>query len=272
MAEPATSLKVPISQPPKMEKSRLMNLPAEIRLKIYRHLMVDDDVLRIRSEDPSVFALRKPLQRHRTTYWIMSGRFRGRCLETTYCLSNNPDLHPAILAVSRKSHQEALPVLYSENTFDFYVDVEAVSPFLKDRTSDAVAAMKRIRIVKRPLPFDREYDRLEWAALCSVLSEATNLSHLELGIFAGRPSTGWDGVQTYSKLDFQSLVKHSCADLEWARDLVAVKGLQNLDVKAIVHRCPPPVSSAMAFFIAFSASIESGFAAYLASEMVDQSL
>ena len=49
-----------------------------------------------------------------------------------------------------------------------------------------------------------------------------------------------------------------------------IKGLQELDVRAVVEHCPPASNSmAMAAFVRFSASVESGFAQFLRQAMLD---
>ena len=58
--------------------------------------------------------------------------------------------------------------------------------------------------------------------------------------------------------------------MSWVNDVTNVKGLRRLNVRACIEHSPPPMSSAMAFFVAFSASVEPHFADYLNSQMVLQ--
>ncbi|KAI9815316.1 MAG: hypothetical protein M1827_002796 [Pycnora praestabilis] len=246
-----------------------MRLPIEIRLMIYQLLLTDHDLtLRIRTEDPAISSIKKIEPRIRSSYRILSDRFRARSVVTTYCLLENPGISPAILAVNRRIHDEAAHILYSEHIFDFDNNIEAAVPFLQDLSPVAVASIKRINIVKRALPYDKEFDRAEWKNVCSFISRNMELVQLGLGVLGGRPLTGWDANETYSGTDFRMITRFE--GMEWARQLADIKGLRTLDVKALVEHCPAPMSSAMSFFVAFSASIETGFADYLRSEMVLQ--
>jgi hypothetical protein len=57
-------------------------------------------------------------------------------------------------------------------------------------------------------------------------------------------------------------------DLDWVWELLSIKGIRSLDIGSEIHHCPPSHSKAMAFFAAFSASIEKGFAEFLRAEML----
>lgn len=57
-------------------------------------------------------------------------------------------------------------------------------------------------------------------------------------------------------------------EMEWAKQVSAVKGLRTLNVKEVMEHCPIPTSEAMQFFIKFSASIETGFAEYMKDLMI----
>ena len=73
-------------------------------------------------------------------------------------------------------------------------------------------------------------------------------------------------LREFSKADFEWIAE--LEDMEWMRQLAAVGGLRALTVQAIMEHCPPPQSSAMTFFVAFSASIEKGFREHMTSVMV----
>ncbi|MCJ1253210.1 hypothetical protein MMC24_001021 [Lignoscripta atroalba] len=251
-------------------RTTLLTLPAEVRLMIYKLLLVNHSTktLSIRNEDPSLFELRKREQRLRSSYRIMSDRFRTRSIETTYCLKENPGVFPSILGVNRQLHGEASHVLYSEHVFDFDGDVESVVPFLSDLTPAALSSIKRINIVKRALPYLKDFDRCEWRRACAFISEKMSLVQLSLGILGGKPAAQWEVKETYEKSHFG--VISNFEGMEWVRQLAAIKGLQELDVKAYLQHCPPPSSNAMAFFINFSASIETGLAEYLREHMLAQ--
>ncbi|KAI4136064.1 MAG: hypothetical protein LQ347_000114 [Umbilicaria vellea] len=245
-----------------------LRVPAEIRLIIYKLLLTDQDteVLSIRNDDPSTDDRRKHGERCRSQYRIMADRFRARSMETTYSLAFNPGIFPSILGVNRMIHDEASHVLYSAHTFDFGLDVEAVIPFLSDLTPLARSSIKRINIVKRALPYSKDFDRCEWRNVCAFISKHMELVQLGLGILGGKPAIQWEATDTYKESDFDLISE--IEGMEWMSQVAEIKGLQEVDVKAYLQHCPPPCSNAMTFFVNFSASIELGFAAFLKSQML----
>ena len=235
---------------------------------IYKLLLVDHgtEVLSIRTEDSLIYDRQKHEGRCRSQYRIMSDRFRARSVETTYYLAVNPGIFPSILGVNRMIHHEASHVLYSAHTFDFDLDIEAVIPFLSDLTPSARSSINRINIVKRALPYIKDFDRCEWRNVCAFISKNMELVQLGLGILGGKPATQWEANETYDESDFKLI--SGFEGMEWVRQVAEIKGLQDVDVKAHLQHCPPPCSNAMAFFVNFSASIEQGFAAFLKSQML----
>lgn len=209
----------------------------------------------------------------RSNYSVRADRFRNRCMTTTYHCVNLPRVehHLGILAANKQIHAEAAELLYSSYTFDFDTHVEAIVPFLRDLTPFARRCVKTVRLVKRALPYDKEFDRAEWSTALRYLTSSTSNVHLrklELGIVAGRPGrTGWDRIPTYSARDFELL--KDVAGMEWMQYLLEFRGLQELDVNAVVEHCPPAVSSmAMAGYIRFSASVETGFAEFIRGHLL----
>ncbi|KAB2577056.1 hypothetical protein BFW01_g2403 [Lasiodiplodia theobromae] len=57
-------------------------------------------------------------------------------------------------------------------------------------------------------------------------------------------------------------------DFEWVEQLLWLRGLRELHVKAIVEYCPPPVSETMAFWVSFSKSVEGGFKEWIRGVML----
>ena len=200
---------------------------------------------------------------------------RSRSGESTYSLIKSPGLYTSILSVNRQIHGEACHVLYS-HTFDFGLDVESILPFLQDLTPAALSSVKRIRLTKRSLPYTRDFDRCEWRNACDFTSKNLNLVQLDLDVYGGtpslanRPALHWKQNSIYTKADFATIarLKECEDDMEWVKHVAAIKGLQVLNVRALLEHCPIPGSKAMAFFINFSASIEKGFTEYLRSRMV----
>lgn len=265
-----------------MATAPFLQLPGEIRLIIYKLLLSEhqDTTLCIRTEEPSIYERRKRELRRRSTFRYIVDRMRSRSAESTYCLNRSPgDIHSSILGVNRQIHAESSHVLYSEHTFNFGTDIESILPFLQDLTPAALSAIKCMNIVKRSLPYTKDFDRCEWRNACAFISQNLRLVQLDLCVEGGTPSLAnkpalyWKQNGTYSKADFALIARldEMDEDMEWMKHVVAIKDLQILNVKALLQHCPIPGSKAMAFFVNFSASIEKGFAEYLRSLMVAQS-
>ncbi|MCJ1282532.1 hypothetical protein MMC26_001855 [Xylographa opegraphella] len=251
-----------------MPKASFFSLPSEVRLEVYKLLLAGHatNSLSLRTESPEAYIANKETNRRRTSYRIMTGRFRACSIETTYCLISNPGLHVSILGVNKRIHSEASYVLYSSNIFDFNIDVESVIPFLCDLTQPARLAIKRINIVQRALPHIEEFDRAEWRNVCQFISSNMRLEQLGLGIIGRIPAMRWEAEDLYEKSAFHNIIEFE--GMEWVKQIASIKGLRNLDIRAHLEHCPPPQSNAMAFFMNFSASIEKGFAEYLEELMV----
>ena len=266
-----------------MATAPFLEVPAEIRLMIYKLLLLEHDnmTLRIRTEDPSVYKWRKQQMRRRSKFRYIADRMRSRSAESTYyCLDRSPGyICSTILGVNRQIHTEASHVLYSEHTFDFGTDIESILPFLQDLTPTALSSIKSMNIVKRSLPYTKDFDRCEWRNTCAFISQNLRLVHFDLYVEGGTPSLANKPAlyrkreSTYSMADFALIAKSDEMDenMEWMKHVAAIKELQVLNVKALLQHCPVPGSKAMAFFVNFSASIETGFAEYLRSLMVAQS-
>lgn len=232
--------------------------------------------LRFRTIDPLRHNLRLGTVQDRYArgaYSVHCDRFRARCQPTTYHCLNNPNLGQSIgiMRANKQIHDEVAELLYSHYTFDFDTHVEAIVPFLQDLTPFARSCVKSIRIVKRSLAFEKEFDKCEWTNAMQCLScpdIGLGLQKLDLGIVAGRPgANGWDMVPRYGAREFGWL--KDMEGMEWLRDLLGVGGLQALSVNAIVEHCPPAINSmAMAGYIRFSASIEEGLSKFLMGEML----
>ncbi|KXL42149.1 hypothetical protein M433DRAFT_75856 [Acidomyces richmondensis BFW] len=242
--------------------------PAAADVK-YPHLL-------IRTIDPERYRTRYPDFRPvpiRSKYSVRCDRFRSACKQTTYHCVNNPRIEDqlAILRANKRIHAECAELLYSSYTFDFGTHVEAIVPFLSDLTPFTRSCIKSIRLVKRALAYEKEFDRCEWStALRYLTSSSTGVSLrcLKLGVVAGRPGkNGWDRIAVYSADDMRLL--RQMEGYEWMQYLLEFQGLQQLDVHAVIEHCPPGTnSSAMAHYIRFSASVETGFAEYLKEQLV----
>ena len=261
-----------------------LRIPAEIRIAIYKLLLTNhhDKTLRLRTEDAALYEKRKREQRARRKFRCIEDRMRSRSIESTYFLNKSPsqNLHAAILGVNRQIHAEAAYVLYSEHVFDFGMDIESILPFLQDLTPACLSSIKHMRMVKRSLPYTKDFDRCEWRSACNFIaenmrSETMRLRELDLDVYGGtpslanRPALQWKQRHTLSKSDFRLItnLEEMEEDMEWVNHVTAIKGLQTLNVQALLEHCPIPGSKKMAFFVNFSASIEKGFADYLRSLM-----
>lgn len=287
------------------EQSPFLRLPAEIKLMIYNLLLVPPTeavlpasnakhtaclsyydyepsetnkihgpILQIRILDPFLDpsalrpALHESSMRRRSAFAIRN-HYRSRTMKTTYTLANNPGIHATILETCRQIHSEAAPVLYGSYTWDFDTHVEAIMPFFTDLTPVARKNVRKVGIVKRAIPYEREYDRCEWDIATNFLAQnLPSLRRLELGVVAGRPGPdGWDDVPEWNKDELKVLVRRSWDSLEWVEQLGRIK-VAGLGVRAIVEHCPPPGSERMAFWVGLSKSIEGGFGEWLQELMV----
>jgi hypothetical protein len=175
------------------------------------------------------------------------------------------------MGANKQIHAEVAELLYGSYTFDFDTHVEAIEPFLRDLTGIARSCIKGVRLVKRALAYEKEFDRCEWSTAVECISSpdmGLSLRSLDLGVVAGKPGpNGWDRIAAYSACDFRLLV--GLEGMEWMRELLEIRGLQDLNVNAVVEHCPPATSSmAMAGYIRFSASIETGLAGFLEEQLL----
>lgn len=214
------------------------------------------------------------------------GPFLTSTVPTTYRILLSPyTAHlrytvPSLLALNRQIHAEASKVLYSAYTWTFHSNIESAVPFFSDLTPIARSHVRSVQITKKALPYTQEFDRAEWKSLCSFLSTQLSLRTLSLGVVAGRPGDeGWDSIEPITKEDFEELRKYQIqwrmsagtfggVDLEWADQLKQIKGLREVSIKAAVEHCPLPVSEGMRFWVAFSRSVECGFADWIRAGMV----
>lgn len=212
---------------------------------------------------------------------------------------------PSLLSINRQIHAEASKILYSTYTFAFHTSIEAAVPFLSDLTPISRSHIKRLSITKKALPYTKEFDRAEWESLCAYLADASTipapaptpnpntswapsqstpsspamfLQTLHLNIIAGRPDNGWDHVVAPTPQDFGTMMRMKQQwgggsvggmDLEWVEQLMRIQGLRRIDVRALVEHCARPVSEKLAFWVAFSKSVDEGrFGEWIQSVMV----
>lgn len=321
------------------QSSLLLSVPAEIRLHIYSFLLNDgnEQWLQVRNKPPYRDKSPKapaaeatgqeqkpqdtapPRRRSSTTYHVMerTSMFHRRCHKTTYYLAplapaadgSDTDeegvMHVAILSVCRQTYHEGSEALYGRHGFDFGTHIEAVVPFLQDRTPYTASLLRTISVHKLgPMPcLGSTSEHHEWSYMCRFLASALpsssntsssgddglgkdaavavaaaataaaatsslGIKKLRLQVEAGRPSQRWRGVQRLTESDIRLLSQVGGHDvLDWAAELAQVKGLERLEVVVDEKYLPEPKSPAMALYAALSASIENGLTGFLRSEM-----
>ncbi|KAJ3577658.1 hypothetical protein NPX13_g2909 [Xylaria arbuscula] len=219
-------------------------------------------------------ATQKPNQT-RTRYQIIDRSFARRCVETTYYMVNKGGyICAALMRVNKVVHDETAHVVYAMHRFDFGCDVEAVKPFLSDLSPMVRRLVTRIALYKKgPWMYDCWSDRCEWRSMCTYLRDHAFVEHLQLVVQAGRLSESreweWedDSPRELSSKDFALLVDIRHDTLHWVGDIVRLRSLRG--VKVIPDYCtvPPPQTSNMYVFLAFSASVTTGFVEFLSDRL-----
>lgn len=277
---------LPSNKPSSMQSISVANLLPDYHTYYSSDTNSDPFTLTVRTIDPYLGAHGSHGWRMRSTYHARTGPFLTSTVPTTYRVLLSPyTAHlrytvPSLLALNRQIHAEASKVLYSAYTWTFHSNIESAVPFFSDLTPIARSYVRSVQITKKALPYTQEFDRAEWKTLCSYLSTQLSLRTLSLGVVAGRPGDeGWDRIEPITKEDFEELRKYQIqwrmgtgtfggVDLEWAEQLKQIKGLREVIIKAAVEHCPLPVSEGMRFWVAFSRSVECGFAEWVRSGMV----
>lgn len=248
--------------------SPFMDMPAEIRLLIYSYLLDDGGNKTLSVHSLTEKRFREHTRRTRSKYRVLEQTLHRRCYETTYAIATEAtEFHTSIMRVNHRIHDETTHLLYGKHIFDFGSSIEAVVPFLMDRTAHSRPLVDQISIYKRgPLPY-LESDRYEWAHLCRFLSSSTDVKKLRLVVEGGRPNNPWDGPEELTESDFRllTLVKHE--SLDWVTELSQVKGLEELEIVPDIQYFPAPRTTSMILFAAFSASIDKGLAQFLRNQL-----
>jgi hypothetical protein len=246
----------------------MMRIPSELRLLIYDYLLDDGGhkTLCIRSEETSAYT--GSGNHKRTGYRILVGSLHRQSRPTTYRLMTPTNLQTAIFSVNRTIYEEASTLLYSTHAFDFGDNIEAIVPFFSDFRSQTRPLVQQLSLIKQGDIYCRDFDRCEWANACEFLAEHMRLRKLALTVIGGKPLTGWEGIPEYTPRDFRLLSRYE--PFEWIRQLAAIESLEELEVLSEIRPCPPLRSNAMALFIAFSASIDTGLTKFLKAEMLGE--
>lgn len=248
----------------------LLRIPPEIRIMIYEYLLDTggSQRLAIRNKQEPIGPQGGGRRRtQRSVYHVIERALGKRSRETTYVLEGDVQICTAILAVNQKMREEASHVLYAKHAFHFGDDIEAVAPFMADRTLATMALVQDITIHKRGPMMPIESDSQSWASTCRLLRTLPSLRTLRLVIEGGRPPGQWDGPQELSVSDLRLLysTRHEC--LQWVRELAEVRAIGELEISANMRYLPEPKTSATLIFAAFSASIETSLVEFLRSDI-----
>ncbi|XPS73534.1 hypothetical protein M3J09_005679 [Ascochyta lentis] len=288
---------LPSSRPTTTGSTSVANLLPDFHTYFSEDTNNDPFTLSVRTIDPWLGAQANRTWRRRSTYHVRTGPFLTTTTPTTYRVLLSPyTAHlrhtvPSLLIINRQIHAEASKILYSTYTFAFHTSIEAAVPFLSDLTPFSRSHVKRISITKKALPYTKEFDRAEWESLCAYLAQlppppptlnptttwttpqptpptpSMFLQNLHLNIIAGRPDNGWDHTTAPTPQDYATMMRMKqqwgggCVggmDLEWVEQLMRIQGLRDVSVKALVEHCARPVSEKLAFWVAFSKSVEEG--------------
>jgi hypothetical protein len=246
----------------------LMRVPPEVRMLIYEYLFEDAGNQRLKIRNASPTKVQHSEERVRSQYYVLDRSLHRRCYKTTYQLDTaGTSFCAALMRVNRQIYAETSYLVYGRHAFDFGSDIEAVEPFLADLTPPSRRLIGEISLYKRgPVPL-YENDRSEWRSVCRCLQRNGEIRKLRLVVQGGRPSGNWEGPKELTARDFKLLAEIKHESLDWVSELAKVRGIQELEVLPDVHYCPPPTSSSMLIFAAFSASIEKGLAEFLKTQL-----
>ncbi|KAF5024702.1 hypothetical protein F66182_3216 [Fusarium sp. NRRL 66182] len=86
--------------------------------------------------------------------------------ETTYCADPHPEraMNMAIMHINKKIREEASHFLYTRHAFHFGEDLEAVVPFLADKTPRTRDLVREISLYKRSPTNATEPDSYDWSS------------------------------------------------------------------------------------------------------------
>ncbi|KAI1146723.1 hypothetical protein F4825DRAFT_181257 [Nemania diffusa] len=200
----------------------------------------------------------------RSRYRIVQRSFHRRCVETTYRTANEGAYFcTALMRACRALAAETAHALYGAHVFDFGADVEAVRPFLSDLAPATRGLVRRVSLYKRgPWLFDSWSDRCEWKGMCTYLRDHASVEHLRLVVQAGRLREDVE-QRALSSEDLALLVDIRHDALDWIGDLARLRNLADVEVLPDFCTVPPPQTSNMFVYLAFSASVDKGFREFL---------
>ncbi|KAF4344141.1 vacuolar sorting VPS35 [Fusarium beomiforme] len=252
------------------EEPMLMRIPPEIRMLIYDYLLDNGGTkdISIRNQSKCEYEARRSKSR-RSTYNIMERTIAKKSYETTYCADPHPrrSMHTAIMHINRKIREEASHFLYTKHAFHFGEDLQAVVPFLADKTPRTRDLVREISLYKRSPTNTMEPDSQDWTSVCRSLRSLQSLDKLTLVIEGARPRGPWDGPQSLTVSDFRLLYTTRHESLDWARELESLKTIKDVVIVADIHHLPHPESNMMLVLAAFSSSIDTSLVDFLRDDL-----
>ncbi|RSM19142.1 hypothetical protein CDV31_002063 [Fusarium ambrosium] len=250
------------------KQPNLIRIPLEIRMMIYEHLLGGDGSkhMAIRSQPLRNIsdAGSKP---RRTLYPILSKSIGQPAYTATYALNSIHPIYPAILSVNRMIHEEGSYYLYGRHDFRFGQDLDAVAPFLADRTPSTRDLIRSITLYKQIPINPTGHDSHGWTAICQSLGRLKQLTTLTIIVGCGQPQQPWDGPQELSVSDLRLLYSTRHELLDWVRELAGLDRIGNLVIAADVQPLAVPNAHAMLVTAAFSASIGSSLIQFLRDDL-----
>jgi hypothetical protein len=234
---------------------RFQDLPLELRLKIYAYLLpARAHTIVTQIPHNGYFYNTATIPQHSAQSFYPFGRSPPKNLTTYKVLTDNfrsefpaPSIHPEILRVSRALHEEAENVLYGSKgvTWDFGVHLEALVAFWGDRSKEARASVRGVRIA-REIPVEKDGDGIvsgvdaRWRTVCGFLrDEMTGLRDLDLTIwsssgsvaaFPSAPQVSGEPDDEESKVLAKKDDEKRWREWEWTKELLQMEALRNAKV------------------------------------------
>jgi hypothetical protein len=242
---------------------RFMDLPLELRLKIYGYLLPSrTHTIVTQLPNNGYFYNTATVPQLSAQSFYPFGRTAPKNKLTTYkVLTTNfrssfpaPSIHPQIFLVSRQIRSEAEPILYGspKTVFDFGVHLEALVAFFGDRSEVARNVVKNVRIAQEIPAVENRDGTLtkaadeRWTNVCSFIrSELANIRTLDLTMWSssgsvasfpsalshiGLPATTVDEDDEMAKERESQEVARKWREWEWTRDLLSLEALRKAKV------------------------------------------
>ncbi|TVY18121.1 hypothetical protein LARI1_G004068 [Lachnellula arida] len=220
---------------------RFLDLPLELRLKIYTYLLpARAHTIATQIPHNGYFFNTASLPSHSASSFYPFGRSMTQNLTTYKVLTDNfrsgypsPSIHPEILRVSKQLHGEAEPVLYAANgaLWDFGVHLDALLAFWGDRSQAARACVRNIRIAREIPTLGASNSNsnvsvdAHWLKLCTFIkNELVGLKELDLTVWSGSGS-----VASFPAFDVSGGnggEEERLREWEWTKELLDMDALR----------------------------------------------